>query len=47
MAHAADRAVGQEPALREQLASFRPLPALSMVLSSSRDEQEILRIAMS
>jgi sugar diacid utilization regulator len=39
--HAADR----EAALREELASFRPLLALSMVMIGSRDETEILRIA--
>lgn len=33
-----------EVALREQLASFRPLLALSMVLTG-RDEAEILRMA--
>jgi hypothetical protein len=38
-------AVGYEAALRDQLASFRPLLALSMVMTSSRDEMEILRIA--
>jgi DNA-binding PucR family transcriptional regulator len=32
-------------AMRDQLASFRPLLALSMVMTSSRDETEILRIA--
>jgi hypothetical protein len=37
-------AVGREVALREQLASFRPLLALSMVMTRSRDETEILRI---
>jgi DNA-binding PucR family transcriptional regulator len=31
--------------LRGQLASFRPLLALSMVMTSSRDENEILRLA--
>jgi hypothetical protein len=45
MTHATGCAVGQEAALREQLASFRPLLALSMVMTSSRDETEILRIA--
>jgi DNA-binding PucR family transcriptional regulator len=43
--HATDREDGQEAALREQLASFRPLLALSMLMTSSRDETEILRIA--
>jgi sugar diacid utilization regulator len=43
MTHAANDAVGR--ALRDQLASFRPLLALSMVMTSSRDETEILRIA--
>jgi sugar diacid utilization regulator len=33
--------------LRDQLASFRPLLALSMMMTSSRDESEILRIAAS
>lgn len=32
-------------ALRDQLASFRPLLALSMVMTGSRDESEILSIA--
>ncbi|MGH3931730.1 MAG: hypothetical protein ACRDTF_17355, partial [Pseudonocardiaceae bacterium] len=40
-----DGAVGHPAAVRDQLASFRPLLALSMVLTSSRDETEILRIA--
>ena len=43
MTYAANDAVGR--ALRDQLASFRPLLALSMVMTSSRDETEILRIA--
>jgi hypothetical protein len=43
MRHAAKDAVGK--ALRDQLASFRPLLALSMVMTCSRDETEILRIA--
>jgi sugar diacid utilization regulator len=45
MTDAADRAVEHEAALQDQLASFRPLLALSMVMTSSRDEVEILRIA--
>ncbi len=36
---------GHEAALRGQLASFRPLLALSMVMTGSRDDTEILRIA--
>ena len=40
-----DRPAGEEAALREQLASFRPLLALSMMMTNSRDEHEILRIA--
>ena len=43
MTDAASDAVGR--ALRDQLASFRPLLALSMVMTSSRDATEILRIA--
>ena len=43
MMNAANDAVGKT--LRDQLASFRPLLALSMVMTSSRDETEILRIA--
>jgi len=43
MMHAANDAVGR--ALRDQLASFRPLLALSMVMTSSRDEAEILHVA--
>ncbi|MGH3897965.1 MAG: PucR family transcriptional regulator [Pseudonocardiaceae bacterium] len=43
MMHAADGAAGR--ALRDQLASFRPLLALSMLMTSSSDESEILRIA--
>lgn len=43
MTDPADDAVGQ--VLRDQLASFRPLLALSMVMTSSRDEAEILRVA--
>jgi DNA-binding PucR family transcriptional regulator len=43
MTYAANDAVGR--ALDGQLASFRPLLALSMVMTSSRDETEILRIA--
>jgi DNA-binding PucR family transcriptional regulator len=43
MTHSAEGAAGQ--ALRDQLASFRPLLTLSMVMTSSRDEFEILRIA--
>ncbi|HZE00181.1 MAG TPA: helix-turn-helix domain-containing protein [Pseudonocardiaceae bacterium] len=43
MSYAASDAVGR--ALRDQLASFRPLLALSMVMTSSRDQTEILRIA--
>jgi sugar diacid utilization regulator len=38
-------AAGYEAALRDQLASFRPLLALSMVMTSCHDETEILRIA--
>jgi sugar diacid utilization regulator len=34
----------REAALREQLASFRPLLGLSMVMTRSRDEAEVLRI---
>ncbi|HWR47498.1 MAG TPA: helix-turn-helix domain-containing protein [Pseudonocardiaceae bacterium] len=45
MTHATGGPVEQEAALREQLASFRPLLALSIVMTSSRDETEILRIA--
>jgi sugar diacid utilization regulator len=45
MTDAIDRVVGQETVLREQLASFRPLLALSIVMTSIRDETEILRIA--
>ncbi|MDT7713827.1 MAG: hypothetical protein QOG46_2734 [Pseudonocardiales bacterium] len=36
----------ERAALREQLASFRPLLALSMVMTSSRDESEILSTAI-
>ena len=43
MTYAANDAVGR--ALRDQLASFRPLLALSIMMTSSRDETEILRIA--
>ena len=43
MTYAANDAVAR--ALRDQLASFRPLLALSMVMTSSRDQTEILRIA--
>jgi sugar diacid utilization regulator len=43
MTQPANDAVGR--ALRDQLASFRPLLALSMVMTSSRDEAEILRVA--
>ena len=32
--------------LRDQLASFRPMLALSMMMTNSRDENEILRIAV-
>jgi len=35
-----DGAVGHPAAVRDQLASFRPLLALSMVMTSSRDETE-------
>lgn len=45
MTDTADREVGPEAALRDQLALFRPLLALSMVMTNSRDETEILRIA--
>ena len=45
MRPAAGRAVGPETALQEQFASFGPLLAQSMVMTSSRDETEILRIA--
>jgi sugar diacid utilization regulator len=38
-------AAQREAALREQLASFRPLLALSMVMTGSRDESEILSTA--
>jgi sugar diacid utilization regulator len=40
----AEGTAGHEAALREQLASFRPLLALSMAMTS-RDETEILRMA--
>lgn len=40
-----DGAAEHEATLRDQLASFRPLLALSMVMTSSSDETEILRIA--
>ena len=43
MTYAANDAVGR--ALRDQLASFRPLLALSIMMTSSRDQTEILRIA--
>jgi sugar diacid utilization regulator len=43
MTHTAEDEPGS--ALRDQLASFRPLLALSMAMTSSRDETEILRIA--
>ncbi|MGH4012064.1 MAG: hypothetical protein ACRDTH_28555, partial [Pseudonocardiaceae bacterium] len=43
MTHSGEDAPGS--ALRDQLASFRPLLALSVVMTSSRDETEILRIA--
>lgn len=47
MTHAsADPSTRHEATLRDQLASFRPLLALSMVMTSSRDETEILRIAV-
>ncbi len=42
---AADAAAGHGAALQDQLALFRPLLALSMVMTSSRDETGILRIA--
>jgi sugar diacid utilization regulator len=41
----ADGTAGREAGLRDQLASFRPLLALSMVMTSSRDETHILRMA--
>ncbi|MBV9315118.1 MAG: hypothetical protein JO100_15625, partial [Pseudonocardia sp.] len=41
---AAGNAAEREAVLREQLASFRPLLTLSMVMTRSRDEAEILRI---
>ncbi len=47
MVNALDGAAGGDTGLREQLTSFRPLLALSMVMTSSRDETEILRIAAS
>jgi sugar diacid utilization regulator len=40
-----DGPVGQEAILRTQLASFRSLLALSVVMTSSREETEILRLA--
>jgi hypothetical protein len=43
MTYATKRADG-EAVLREQLAAFRPLLALSMVMTGTRDEIEILRI---
>ncbi len=45
MTGTADAAAGHEAALQDQLALFRPLLALSMVMTSSRDETDILRIA--
>jgi sugar diacid utilization regulator len=45
MTHLVEGSVGQVAILRAQLASFRPLLALSAVMTSSRDETEILRIA--
>jgi hypothetical protein len=41
----AEGAAEREASLREQLASFRPLLALSMVMTGSRDESEILSTA--
>ncbi|MCP2242396.1 PucR family transcriptional regulator [Lentzea aerocolonigenes] len=38
---------GREAALRDELALFRPLLALSMVMTNTRDETSILRIATS
>ncbi|MGH3692636.1 MAG: PucR family transcriptional regulator [Pseudonocardiaceae bacterium] len=45
MTSASGREAGHEAALRDQLALFRPLLALSIVMTSSRDETEILSIA--
>lgn len=46
MTAAAEGAVGREAILREQLASFHSLLGLSMVMTNSRDEADILRIVM-
>src|ERR1700733_9416407 len=45
MTDSVDGPVGQEAILRTQLASFRSLLALSVVMTSSREETEILRLA--
>lgn len=45
MTHASNHAADREAALRDELASPRPLLALSIVMIGGSDEAEILRIA--
>lgn len=45
MTASASEANGSVAVLRDQLASFRPLLALSMMMTNSRDEDQILGIA--